>query len=322
MRLLKHLPSKPSCPQMVLTIGVFDGVHSGHQQIFKKVLARARARNGCAAALTFDRHPLSLVAPDLAPPMLGTPAQKVEWLSATGLDLLYMLPFDRSMAGMDAEQFVESVLVKRLAVKELVVGYDFAFGRRGLGGISLLKQMAQAFGFQLHQMPPKQHLGSPVSSTRIREALHSGDLRLAQALLGRAFSLTGKVVLGDARGRHLGFPTANLQVDQEVLPCDGVWGGEARRLRRLGKPGPWEPFIADLGRRPTFGPGNERRLELHLLDAKGNLYGQRWEARFLRYLRAEKCFDSVQKLVAQIRQDELRYRRWRISRPLSGQGLL
>jgi riboflavin kinase/FMN adenylyltransferase len=307
MRIFKAIPRKAPAQRLVLTIGVFDGVHRGHQAILRQVVRRARAIHGVAAAITFDRHPLQLVAPELAPPLLCTLDQKRELLLQAGLDQLFLLPFSRSMAAMPAGRFIQQLLVGRLKVAELVAGYDFAFGRQGLGSLGLLRQAARAHGFKLHVARPLQVQGAPVSSTRVREAVLSGDMASAERLLGRPYALRGKVVHGEARGRLLGYPTANLQA-AGLLPRDGVWGGEARLLS--GRPGPWMPFIADLGVRPTFGPGSERRLELHLLGSRPQLYGKAMEVRFLRWLRGEKRFADVQLLVAQVRRDELQYLAW------------
>jgi len=307
MRVFKSIPCRAGGPGLVLTIGVFDGVHRGHQAILSQVLRRARAIHGIAAAITFDRHPLQLVAPELAPPLLCDLEQKRELLREAGLDQLYLLPFSRPMASMPAARFIEELLVGRLKVAELVAGYDFAFGRQGLGSLGLLRQAARRHGFKLHVAKPLQVQGAPVSSTRVREAVLSGDMQAAERLLGRPYALRGKVVHGEARGRLLGYPTANLRA-AGLLPRDGVWGGEARLLP--GRKGAWKPFIADLGVRPTFGPGSERRLELHLLGSRARLYGKAMEVRFLRWLRGEKRFADVQLLVAQVRRDELQYRAW------------
>jgi riboflavin kinase/FMN adenylyltransferase len=247
------------------------------------------------------------VAPELAPPLLCTLEQKRELLLQAGLDQLYLLPFSRAMAAMPAGRFIQDLLVGRLKVAELVAGYDFAFGRQGLGSLGLLRQAAREHGFKLHVARPLQVQGAPVSSTRVREAVLSGDMPSAERLLGRPYALRGRVVHGEARGRLLGYPTANLQAEG-LLPRDGVWGGEARLLSS--RKGPWMPFIADLGVRPTFGPGSERRLELHLLGSRPQLYGKAMEVRFLRWLRGEKRFADVQLLVAQVRRDELQYLAW------------
>jgi riboflavin kinase/FMN adenylyltransferase len=308
MKIYRSIPRHRTGRPLVLTIGVFDGVHRGHQAILRQVVRRARGIGGSAAAITFDRHPLQLVAPELAPPLLCTLEQKQACLSQAGLDLLFLLPFNRAMAGMAADRFIEEILVRRLGVAELVAGYDFAFGRQGLGSLGLLKQAARKHGFKLHVAKPLQMDGAPVSSTRVREAVLSGEMKDAARLLGRPYAFCGKVVHGEARGRLLGYPTANLRPDQGLLPRDGVWGGQARVLGD--RKGPWLPFIADLGVRPTFGPGAERRLELHLLQGRPRLYGKSLEVRFLRWLRGEKRFADVQLLVAQVRRDELQYLDW------------
>jgi riboflavin kinase/FMN adenylyltransferase len=306
-------------PRLVLTIGVFDGVHRGHGPILRKVVARARAIRGTACAMTFDGHPSELISPQYSPPLLATAAQKLELLAKAGLDAVILLKFDRAFASLEAGDFVERVLVRRLGLKELVVGYDFVFGRQGLGNLELLRDSARKHGFRLSVAKPVMLDGEPVSSTRIRSAILAGDMAGAARLLGRPWLLRGKVVAGDKVGRSLGFPTANLEMEETLLPKAGVWGG---RARVLGRPG-WLPFLANLGTRPTFmgtgtgrgsgkGKGQaETRLELHLLGFQGKLYGREMEAEFQRYLRPERKFVSPAALVEQIGKDRQAFLKWR-----------
>lgn len=298
----------------MLTVGVFDGVHRGHLPILRKVVAQARRLRGTSVALTFDGHPTQLVSPQYSPPLLVTTAQKLKLLEETGLDAVLLLKFDRAFASIQAEEFISRILVKRLGIKELVVGYDFVFGRQGLGNIDLLKEASRTHGFRLSVTGPVNDHGAPVSSTRIRSAILAGNMAEAARLLGRPYRLCGKVVGGDQRGRVLGYPTANLNTEQELLPKAGVWGGRVRlvgQVRPVGSRTGWIPFLANLGTRPTFGPGGKMQIELHLLGFQGSLYGTTLEAEFQHYLRPEKKFSGPAALKAQIGRDRMVFDRWR-----------
>jgi riboflavin kinase/FMN adenylyltransferase len=307
VRLLKAIPSNSRIlGKTVLTIGVFDGVHRGHQPILRRVVRQARNLKAKAVALTFDGHPTQVISPSYSPPMLASTGQKLEWLAQAGLDAVILIRFDRGFASQEAGAFVDQVLVKRLGVREVVVGYDFVFGRQGLGNLATLKEAAGKQGFKVSVVPPVEVDGAPVSSTRIRSAILAGDMRAAGRLLGRPYVLTGKVVRGAGRGAKLNYPTANLAVEQELLPKPGVWGGRVQVDRK----GRWLPFIANIGTNPTFVGGKKLSVELHLLDFQGALYGKQLEAEFQHYLRPEKKFDGPAQLVVQIQKDEMVFRQW------------
>ncbi|MES2202334.1 MAG: bifunctional riboflavin kinase/FAD synthetase [candidate division FCPU426 bacterium] len=305
MKVYTHIPARgiPKGPR-VLAIGVFDGVHLGHQAIFKRVRQRAKALNGPSAVLTFDPVPETVIAPERAPLALTSLDQKLRLIGDCGMDCAFVVRFDRRFAALSPEDFVAKLLVARLGVREVVVGSDFVFGARAQGDTALLKRLGSAAGFKVHVVGPRRVGGKRVSSTLIRQAVASGKMAAAARMLGRPFSLSGAVIRGDGIGAKLGYPTANLDLEQELLPPSGVWGGRARVLPA----GAWIAALANLGERPTF-KGKEFRTEVHLLDFKGNLYGKRLEAELRFRLRPEKRFKDAGALIEQIRLDESRFRR-------------
>lgn len=280
----------------VVTIGNFDGVHLGHREIFRRVVLEARSRQAAATVVTFEPHPLRLLAPDKAPPRINTPVEKVRLIRASCIDLLAILPFTRRLAALAADDFVNDILVGRLAVRHLVIGYDYAFGRNREGDTAFLAQAARRHGFTLEILDPLKAGGQVYSSTRIRQTLQRGDVAGVVPVLGRHFTLDGRVVPGDGRGRQLGFPTANLATAKELLPREGVYAVRVRHGRRM------YDAVANLGRRPTFA-GAVPSLEIHLLDFAGDLYGGRLRVYFVERLRDEQRFASVPELQAAIRND-------------------
>ena len=285
----------------VVTIGNFDGVHLGHREIFRRVVGAARACQASATVITFEPHPLRLLAPEKAPPRINTPAEKVRLIRASCIDLLAILPFTRKLAALPAAEFVERILVEKLAVRHLVIGYDSAFGRNRQGDAAFLAAAAKAHGFTLEVLEPLRAGEEVYSSTRIRQTLLRGDVRGVVGVLGRHFTLDGTVVSGDGRGRQLGFPTANLQTSKELLPADGVYAVKVRLGRRM------HDAVVNLGQRPTF-PGAASTLEIHLLDYSGDLYGKRLRLYFVDRLRDEQRFSSVPELLSAIRIDIARAR--------------
>jgi len=280
----------------VVTIGNFDGVHLGHREIFRRVVGAARACQATAAVITFEPHPLRLLAPEKVPPRINTPAEKVRLIRASCIDLLAILPFTRKLAALSATEFVERILVEKLAVRHLVIGYDYAFGRNRQGDAAFLAAAAKAHGFTLEVLEPLRAGQEVYSSTRIRKTLLRGDVHEVVGVLGRHFTLDGTVVSGDGRGRQLGFPTANLQTSKELLPADGVYAVKVRFGRRM------YDAVANLGQRPTFA-GATPTLEIHLLDYSGDLYGKRLRLYFIDRLRDEQRFSSVPELLNTIRAD-------------------
>ena len=288
-------------PGSVVTIGAYDGVHLGHRAVIAEVRRRASSAGLTSTVVTFDRHPASVVRPASAPRLLTDLEQKLELLDATGIDRCLVVSFDEIRSQEPAEDFVRTVLVRRLAAREVIVGEDFHFGHERRGDVALLRSMGAELGFEVEGMALVSVPGADkASSTAIRHALVEGDLDRARAMLGRDHEVRGVVAHGDERGRELGFPTANVSVPGEVLlPADGIYAGWFERAD-----GSVWPAALNLGRRPTFyAEANVSLLEAHLLDFEGNLYDEAARVRFVEYLRPELKFDSLDALIAQIVED-------------------
>lgn len=288
----------------VVTIGAYDGVHRGHQAVLTLVHELARARGLDAVMTTFDRHPASIVRPQNAPKLLTTIDQKIELLDALGLlDLCLILRFDDARAKETAEDFVMEVLVERLRTRIVVVGADFHFGHRRAGNVAMLEAMGADLGFEvigLGLVAPEGHGAAPFSSTRVRDALASGDVTLAAGLLGRPHGLRGVVTRGDGRGADLGFPTANVAVPADLcVPADGVYAGTLVDRTR----GTELPAAISVGTRPTFYEHGANLVEAYVLDFAGDLYDHEVEVRFTARIRAQERFDSVDALVTRMERD-------------------
>jgi riboflavin kinase / FMN adenylyltransferase len=302
---------RPHLRAPVATIGNFDGLHRGHRVIIDRVLERARAGGGTSLVITFEPHPLAVLAPDRAPRMIVTRRQKLALFEAAGIDAVLALTFDTALAAVGAADFVAGHLDARLGLREVYVGANFNFGRGREGDADTLVRLCAGRGITAARVEEVRFLGSAVSSSRIRRALAAGEVELAGELLGRPFAIEGKVTHGAGRGTALGIPTANLQVENELVPQDGVYVTETRLDGR------GLPSVTNIGTRPTFG---ERALtvETHLLDAAPDLYGRPIELAFLARLRQELRFDSAQALVEQIRRDIERARAFFAERGPSG----
>jgi riboflavin kinase/FMN adenylyltransferase len=287
----------------VIAVGNFDGVHRGHQALVAAAAAGAERRHGSTVVLTFDPHPARVVAPQRAPASLMTLEQKAEALAALGVERLAVLSFTPELARQEPERFAADVLVRALGARVVVVGANFRFGRERSGDVKQLRALGTAEGFEVLVIDPVWHAGAPVSSSRVREALAAGDVGTARALLGRSYSVDGTVVHGDGRGTSLGLPTANLVSDNEVLPSPGVYA-----CRCLGAGGLRRAAVANLGFRPTFA-GEQMRLEAHLLDFAGDLYGSRLRLSFELRLRDERRFEGPDALRAQVLADAEQARR-------------
>jgi riboflavin kinase/FMN adenylyltransferase len=287
----------------VVTVGTFDGVHRGHWAVLQEIRRRAIATGRRSVLLTFHPHPLRIVRPEAAPLLLTTPVEKKEILAESGLDFAVFLHFTPLLSRYAPERFVEEILVGRLGVQELVIGYDHGFGRGRSGDADTLRAIGRRTGFDVDVVPPVESGAEPISSTRIRRSLHAGDVRSARAALGRPYSLRGLVVRGDGRGRHLGFPTANLAgfSPEKLVPPAGIYA-----VRGVTRAGTYEGAL-HLGPRPTF-QGAPPTIELHLLDFDGDLYGEGVRVDFVERLRDVLPFDSVQGLVDQMRADVERAR--------------
>lgn len=278
-----------------LCLGNFDGVHLGHQALF----AEAR-RHGRAAALTFDPHPGKVLQPELAPKLITLLPRKLELLAECGLEALVVQPFTREFARTTPEEF-EASLFDSLAVAHVVVGNDFTYGAARAGTTDTLRRAAASRGAQVHAVPSVTVDGVVVSSSRVREYILEGRIGAARRLLGRCFDLDGTVVPGQGRGKTIGFPTANVDTQNELRPAAGVYAVRARVLAAKGPAG-WLPGAANIGVKPTFG-GTEVTIEVHLIDFEGDLYGQALRVQFLERLRGEQRFGSVSELTVQIHRD-------------------
>ncbi|MSY75696.1 MAG: bifunctional riboflavin kinase/FAD synthetase [Actinobacteria bacterium] len=297
--------SKSPWPEQrsVITIGAYDGVHRGHQAVVSDV-KRLASDLGCrSVVVTFDRHPASVVRPESAPKLLTDLDQKLELLEATGVDATVLVRFDEQQSFESATDFVERVLVKCLATRTVVVGSDFHFGRHRSGNVALLRELGAIHDFDVQPrelVPRTDGVDEPISSTAIRRALAGGQVELAAQLLGHAFEARGPVVKGDQRGRQLGFPTANVEVSNQLcVPADGVYAGWYQR-----PDGVTHPCAINLGRRPTFFEhADHSLLEAHLIDFTGDLYTEAARVQFTHFLRSERKFDGIDALITQLKQD-------------------
>ncbi len=289
-------------PRAAVTIGNFDGVHRGHQALVASVVAWARRSSGTALVLTFDPHPARILAPERAPLALTTPGQRRELLAALGTDVLAVLPFTESVARLGPVEFARSVLAAALRAEHVVVGEGFRFGRGQSGDVETLAAVGREEGWGLEVVASLLEGGEPISSSRVREALAVGEVALARALLGRPYFVDARVVRGDGRGRTIGVPTANLELENEMPPARGVYVGRCRLAD-----GAWRGALVNVGERPTFG-GGRLTVEAHLLDFEGDLYGSRLRLAFEERLRQEQRFADQQALIAQIREDGVRAR--------------
>jgi len=297
-------------PLAAATIGVFDGVHRGHQALLARVVAAARRIGGQAVVVTFHRHPLAVLAPERCPPAVIGPEERAALLKSYGIDAVIALEFDAAVAGLSAREFLEQVLASRYNLKVLVIGPDFAMGRGRAGDARALSELGQEVGFTVEIVSPVAgQAGERISSTQLRNAIRAGDLAAAREQLGRDLEIRGRVVSGAGRGRGLGAPTANLEVDStRLLPADGVYAALVR-VEAPGKaPAPEErPAVVNIGLAPTFG-GNERRVEVHLLDLDQDLRDWMLAVRLVARLRGEQRFPDAAALKAQIAADVARAR--------------
>ncbi|KWV33922.1 bifunctional riboflavin kinase/FAD synthetase [Micromonospora rifamycinica] len=288
----------------VVTIGVFDGVHRGHQATIGHAVARARDLGIGSVVVTFDPHPVEVVRPGSHPAVLTEPARKAELIEALGVDVLCVVPFTKELSRLSPEAFVHDILVEHLHVALVVVGDNFRFGHRAAGNVELLERLGRDSGFEVEHAPLVAAAGTVFSSTYIRSRVEAGDVAAAAAVLSRPHRLEGVVVLGDQRGRELGFPTANLRCPPHAaVPADGVYAGWLVRggTERL-------PAAISIGTNPTFA-GRERRVEAHVLDFSGDLYGEHVALDFAAHLRGQIRYDAIEPLLVQMAEDVERTRR-------------
>lgn len=287
-------PGTPS----VVTVGVFDGVHLGHQAIMSQVRSAAQEMGVRSVAVTFDRNPQELVNPSHPVPYISTLRQKLRLIEEQGMDIALVLPLDRELLDMPPEQFVTDILHERLCAVKLVVGANFRFGKGRAGNVQLLQEMGRELGFEVTAVPPVMADGRTVSSTAIRRLIAEGKTELANWMLGHSFSLEGTVVAGEEIGRTLGYPTANIQpAEKQIVPGRGVYA--VQTCLGIG--------VANIGARPTVG-GQKTSIEVYILDFSGNIYGRELEVDFLHRLRDEVKFPDAEALKKQIEADIQRAR--------------
>ncbi len=280
-----------------LTIGNFDGVHVGHQQLITKVRQRARLMNLDSIAITFDPHPLRVLLDKKSPPFITLISQKLELIDALGVDYTLCMPFTRELASLEPEQFVYEYLVRMLKMKELIIGYDYAFGKGRKGNFSLLKKLGDKYGFSVDQFPPVMVDGAIVSSTRIRDLVEDGRVWDVRPLLGRFYRVEGKVISGKKRGGALlGFPTANILLKDELFPGTGVYAVWVEIENRI------KPAVANIGYNPTFG-NDYLSVEIHIFDFSQDIYDQTVRVHFVQRLRSEIRFSGIAELKSQIEKD-------------------
>ncbi len=301
MKILHAPAALPASGHKVcLAIGVFDGVHLGHQQVIRQTVADAAQHEAQSLVVTFDRHPNAIVAPARVPPLIYSPPQKLRAIAALGADATWLIRFDEEFSRRTGEEFVRGLARDFGQLHSVCVGSEFAFGHRRSGNVELLRRLGQEMKFTVHGLAAVALDGRTVSSTRIRESIARGELDDASQMLGRSYAIAGRVVKGDQLGRQLGFPTANLDVTGLALPPHGVYAAHAhtggRRLRAA----------VNIGVRPTVaGATPVTRVEAHLLDFAGDLYGAELELAFVTKLREEMKFSSLEALKEQIGRDVL-----------------
>ncbi len=291
-----------------VTIGNFDGVHLGHQEVMRRTVEGARQRDVAGVVCTFDPHTLAVLSPD-PPSPLQTSGQRIAAIESVGIDVAVVIPFDREIAAVGRRRFVDEFLIAELDVGSLHVSEGFSFGRERAGRASYLEGRAEDTGFRVERVPPVLVDGEPVSSTRIRRLIGDGEIEAAACLLGRPYALAGEVVTGRGRGRLLEAPTANLEIGRACTPRRGVYVAEVR------VDGEVHQAVANIGKRPTFEAAGELVAEAHLLEFSESIYGREIELALLRMLREERAFSDGSALAAQIQEDVRQTRRYFERRP-------
>ncbi len=302
MKVVENIEEFDKQPYAAVTIGTFDGVHLGHQEILKKVVADANSNDGSSILITFWPHPRFILkkdADDLK--LLSTFEEKVTLLESLGLDYVIKIPFTPKFSNLSAEEFVRTILVDQIGTKKLFIGYDHRFGNNREGDILFLKDQSSKHGYDVFEIPRQDIDDVGISSTKIRNALHEGDIRLSHTLLGRSYSIRGLIVEGQKVGREIGFPTANIQIDKEykLLPGDGAYAIVAE----LG--GNRFNGMLNIGFKPTVN-GSQRTIEAHLFNFEENIYNREITIEFVQSLRKEKKFNSLDDLRQQLEMDKVK----------------
>jgi riboflavin kinase/FMN adenylyltransferase len=297
MRIIRNLDNiTASFPGAVVTIGNFDGVHLGHREIFRLVVRRAKEIDGTSVVYTFVPHPLKILAPERAPRLINTYAEKERLIEASCIDVLICAPFSRETAAMPADRFIEEILVGKIGIRHLVIGYDYAFGKNREGNVDLLRRKGKELGFKVEVLEPIAGEGGVYRSSRIRRLIAGGDVVGVMALLGRNFTLEGAVIHGDKRGKGLGFPTANLNIDKEILPRPGVYAVKVKRGGMVLN------GVVNIGCNPTFRTEGVS-VEVHILDFHEGIYGENLRLYFVERLRDEMFFPEPAALAHAIEKD-------------------
>jgi riboflavin kinase/FMN adenylyltransferase len=284
----------------VLTLGVFDGLHLGHQKIMQTVVERAKIVDAVATAITFDPHPRAVLHRESAPPLLQTLDQRLANFEVLGIEQAIVVPFDKEFAAQPAENFLRDIVHERLQAKEVYLGKGFAFGKGRGGNIDLLRTMSAELGFVADEVPEVVLRGQRISSSAIRKLLAEGRVNLARRMLGRPYGIEGVIIRGNRRGHTIGFPTANLHPHNRVIPKFGVYATATL------VDGQWRRSITNVGVRPTFGQDLEPSIESYIFDFDGELYGDVLRVRFLHRIRDERKFNGIEELRAQIAKDSAR----------------
>ena len=302
----------------VLTIGNFDGVHLGHQAILKYVVERAGGLGTVGAAMTLDPHPIKLLRPRIAPRLLSTLDQRLELIGRTGIEVALVVPFTHRLARMPAEDFVKDVLVERLGIREVYIGANFRFGADRGGDVALLERMGAELGFKAAASPIVEIEGGVVSSTRVRQAVSDGEMNEAARMLGRDHFIDGCVLEGKRLGRKLGFPTLNIEVENEIEPANGVY------ITAVHIPSFGRTFasVTNVGTRPTVYENSILTIETHLLDFMADVYRESVRLYFVKHLRDEVSFPSTVQLMAQIQKDVEASRLYFLQHPVESQGFI
>jgi riboflavin kinase/FMN adenylyltransferase len=302
MRIFNGLEGVEKIKKPVITIGTFDGVHLGHQKIIENLVQKAKEVGGESVLMTFSPHPRMVLFPDShSLQLIQTEAEKMKKLATTGIENCIIFPFTFEFSRLTAMEFVRDVLVNTLNIDTIIIGYDHQFGRNREGNIHYLKDVSSIYDFQAIEIPAKEIDAVNISSTKIRRAILEGDIELANQYLGNPYLLTGTVIQGNQLGRTIGFPTANLQINDttKIIPGNGVYFVKINHKNsRLNG-------IMNIGTRPTVSDVAENRIEIHIFDFKQEIYGQELELEVLKKIRDEKKFDSIEQLSQQIEQDVL-----------------
>jgi riboflavin kinase/FMN adenylyltransferase len=298
MRVFRHIDELPAFQNAVLTIGTFDGVHIGHKKIISRIEEIAREENGESILITFDPHPRIVLSNDDSVRLLTTLNEKTELLRANGIDNLVVAKFSRSFSEMTPEEYITDFLYKRFQPNVVVIGYDHKFGKNRAGDINFMKDKGAELGFRLEEIPKQQVDEMSVSSTKIRQALQEGNIQQANSLLGHAYTVEGTVVRGDGIGRQLGYPTANLQVDEpyKLIPADGVYAVRVNYQETTYN------GMLSIGIRPTFN-GKMRTIEVNIFDFDQDIYGQKIKLAFVEKIRPEIEFADADELIKKMDED-------------------